>query len=399
MRVHAIAMICVMVLAESASAAPKRAPAAEASAVASVTAAQTTAQQPSTAQPHIRNTQIASRAGQNLDREFRAAVTAQQEPAWIGYAVPAISDRTSVCCGNWRDGAYTAGCCRMEQDHGMNIHNPGEEEKRELAPVALEPALFVFYRAEAGRVTNIRIFSADCELDAGGRPVIWLTGVPPQQSVALLTSFIRSEANGSERVASELAQKKDDRSVAKRAVTAIAMHAGNDADQALEALAAPDQPEAVRKHVAFWLGEARGQRGYQVLRRMLREDPSDDVREKAIFGLHVSDEPQAVDAIIATARDDRSRKVRGQALFWLGQKAGKKATDAITGAIENDPDTYIKKKAVFALSQLPKDEGVPLLIQVARTNRNAAVRKQAMFWLGQTGDPRALAFFEEVLKQ
>ncbi len=354
-------------------------------------AAQSATQQPSTAQPRIRNTRLATRAaGQNLDREFRATVTAQQQPAWIGYAVPAISDRTSVCCGNWRDGAYTAGCCRMEQDHGMNVHTPGEDEKRELAPVALEPALFVFYRAEAGRVTNIRIFSADCELDAGGRPVIWLTGAPPQQSVALLASFVRSEANWSER---------DHRSIAKRAVTAIALHAGNDADQALEAMAAPDQPEAVRKHVAFWLGEARGQRGYQALRRMLREDPSDDVREKAIFGLHVSDEPQALDAIIAAARDDRSRKVRGQALFWLGQKAGKKATAAITGAIENDPDTYIKKKAVFALSQLPKDEGVPLLIQVARTNRNAVVRKQAMFWLGQTGDPRALAFFEEVLKQ
>jgi HEAT repeat protein len=57
----------------------------------------------------------------------------------------------------------------------------------------------------------------------------------------------------------------------------------------------------------------------------------------------------------------------------------------------------VKKGAVFALSQLPKDEGVPLLIQVARTNANPAVRKQAMFWLGQTKDPRALKFFEEIL--
>ncbi|MGH9791578.1 MAG: hypothetical protein ACRD5W_10245, partial [Candidatus Acidiferrales bacterium] len=120
--------------------------------------AATPSTQASTAQPHIRNTQLATRAaGQNLDREFRAAVTAQQEPAWIGYAVPAISDRTSVCCGNWRDGNYTAGCCRMEQDHGMNIHTPDENEKRELSPVALEPALFVFYRAAERRVTNIRI--------------------------------------------------------------------------------------------------------------------------------------------------------------------------------------------------------------------------------------------------
>ena len=52
---------------------------------------------------------------------------------------------------------------------------------------------------------------------------------------------------------------------------------------------------------------------------------------------------------------------------------------------------------MFALSQLPKDEGVPKLIDVARTNRNPAVRRQAMFWLGQSRDPRALEFFEEVL--
>lgn len=57
----------------------------------------------------------------------------------------------------------------------------------------------------------------------------------------------------------------------------------------------------------------------------------------------------------------------------------------------------MKTKAVFALTQMPDNEGVPKLIHVARTNRNAEVRKKAMFWLGQSKDPRALAFFEEVL--
>ena len=47
---------------------------------------------------------------------------------------------------------------------------------------------------------------------------------------------------------------------------------------------------------------------------------------------------------------------------------------------------------------MPKEEGVPLLINVARNNPNPAVRKQAMFWLGQSKDPRALKFFEEILK-
>jgi len=42
---------------------------------------------------------------------------------------------------------------------------------------------------------------------------------------------------------------------------------------------------------------------------------------------------------------------------------------------------------------------VPALMEVARTNRDPRLRKSAIFWLGQTDDPRALAYFEEVLTQ
>ena len=58
---------------------------------------------------------------------------------------------------------------------------------------------------------------------------------------------------------------------------------------------------------------------------------------------------------------------------------------------------YMLSGTFFALSQLPRDEGVPKLMEVARTNRNPEVRKQAMFWLGQTKDPRAVKFFEDIL--
>lgn len=79
-------------------------------------------------------------------------------------------------------------------------------------------------------------------------------------------------------------------------------------------------------------------------------------------------------------------------------KIGQRAVGAIAKAIEDDPETEVKKKAVFALSQLPKDQGVPLLIQQARGGHDREVRKQALFWLGQSGDPRALALFEEILR-
>jgi HEAT repeat protein len=102
---------------------------------------------------------------------------------------------------------------------------------------------------------------------------------------------------------------------------------------------------------------------------------------------------------LSLARTGKDARVRGDALFWVAQRAGTKAMDAVSNAIDNDPDTEVKKKAVFALSQMPKDEGVPKMIDVARNNRNPEVRRQAMFWLGQSGDPRALTFFEDILQR
>ena len=120
--------------------------------------------------------------------------------------------------------------------------------------------------------------------------------------------------------------------------------------------------------------------------------------DAAVTVLALTEGDQPLSELLSIARDGSTASVKGNALFWLAQRAGARAVGTITAAIESDPDTEVKKKAVFALSQLPKDEGVPLLIQQARTNKNPAVRKQAMFWLGQSKDPRALKFFEEILK-
>ena len=119
--------------------------------------------------------------------------------------------------------------------------------------------------------------------------------------------------------------------------------------------------------------------------------------DSAVTAIALTEGQQPLNELITIARDGATANVKGQGLFWLAQRAGQKAVGTITAAIDNDPDTEVKKKAVFALSQLPKDDGVPLLIDQARNNRNPAVRKQAMFWLGQSKDPRALKFFEEIL--
>jgi HEAT repeats len=325
---------------------------------------------------------------QNLETSVSQIANESAQPAWIAYEVQAIAGNHSECCGDYHHNGHEelCGVCSLEQRHGDSFI---EDSQNKTVKLEGQPQLTILFRVDQKRVMRIRMASANCKLDAGGLRVFWLTGVKPEESVALLTQFVTGKD----------LQADSESSPRESALMAIAQHADPSADRALSSFVAPDQPSTLRDKTSFWLGASRGKSGLGLLEKMAKNDPDPDVRAKVAFALFVSHEPEAVDYMIRMAKDDESTHVRSQALFWLAQKAGQKASAAITGAIQNDPDTEVKKKAVFALSQMPKDEGVPKLIEVAQNNRNPEVRKQAMFWLGQSNDPRALAFFEKILSQ
>src|SRR5580693_45406 len=333
-------------------------------------------------QPHVQNARMETRAvAGGLEPTFRNIVAAQSTTAWVGYSVPMVSGEHQMCC--WNNNVM-CGCSLEPRDHDQVFVSGNQNVKLE-GPTEL----VVLFRVENHQTGKIRTFTPDCNLDAGGLPFIWLTGVSAPESIRMLTAIAKDTTAGTH----EQMRKADG------AVAAIAMHADPSADHALEELEAQSQPDQVRRQAIFWLGNARGQRGFEIVSRVVREDPSGKIREHAVFALTQNKDPRALDVVASVAHKDTSAQVRGQALFWLAQRAEKKvAESAINDAIANDPETEVKKKAVFALTQMPSGEGVPLLIQVVRTNRNPEVRKQAMFWLGQSKDDRALAFIEEVLK-
>jgi HEAT repeat protein len=413
-------------------------------------------------QPRIANGRVATQAaGSPFAQSFQTLVNGQADVAWIGYAAPVVDSERIMCCFSgdtvWvndgvvsSDGRRCCGACRLEPSaDGTSMARRAPVSGGNVVRLEGSDRMIVLFRVESRAVDRIRVFSEDCELDAGGRPVIWLDNVRPADSIALLESFATPADSRRNRVSDG-------------AVSAIALHGDPAADASLERLVAVNQPEALRKKVTFWLGNSRRARGLEVLKRVLKDDPSFEVQKGAVFGVSQSGEAGAFDVLAGLARSDANARIRsealfwlaqkdstrapaivlealekdpspevrkkavfaltqlkdnagvdplirvarthsdpatrGEAIFWLGQKAGQKASAAITERIDQDPDTEVKKKAVFALSQLPRGEGVPLLIQVARTNANPAVRKQAMFWLGQSKDPRATDFFAEILK-
>lgn len=293
-------------------------------------------------------------------------------PAWFGYAVDSVQKDNDGCCWNGQRG------CWLEGEHNDNVSG---KQSGGRVPLEGSGRMLILFRVQNDTVQKIRAFSFECPLDAGGLRFVWLTNVPAASSVAYLRGFATAQEDH----------------LADGAIFAIAQHAGPEADTVLEELTRPSNPERTREKVSFWLGAARGAKGVEILKKMLATDPSENVRNKVTFALSVSKQSEALETLIAAAHNDPSAHVREQALFWLAQKAGKRAAETILNAIENDPDTGVKRKAVFALSQLPKDEGIPKLIAVAQTQRNPEIRKQAFFWLGQSNDPRALAFIQQVL--
>ncbi len=330
-----------------------------------------------TAQPRLVNAKVETHAlAGPLDKTFRSMVAGQADAAWIGYAVPVVpGDRQMCCYYSNSDMQYGYRGCSLDPRSPLPAANDGAG-----GAVLLEAPknFYVMFRVERNEVTKLRTFSADCELDAGGTTIHWLTAVPAAESVNLLASYQPAQAN---------------------ALAAIALHADPAADTVLEKYLSSAQPESIHRRTAIQMGQLRGRRGFAVLRGMVQDEKHERVREAAVQGLAMSREPGALDLVFAAAKNDPSVRLRGEALSWLARQAGTKATGAIQNALASDPELAVKKKAVFALSQLPRQEAVPLLIEVAKSNKNPEIRKQAMLWLGQSRDSRALSFFEEVLSK
>jgi hypothetical protein len=286
------------------------------------------------AQSNLRNARLETRPGTDLAATFQS-LTDTAGPIWIAYAVPAQDPEWNACCyGSGRDGMGCCGQCRLDDGRSSGRAVP---ESAGRGPIQLEAAgqATVLYRVESREVRRIRVYSASCELDAGGATVHWLTGVTTSASLDLL-----------QRLASRPVPEGERRDhLVDGALLAIAVHRDAAADRVLAAFMAPDRPLATRKQAAFWAGNARGRVGFEQTRAALLDTGNAEAfRKHLTFVVSQSREAEAVDTLTRVARHDGSAAVRGEAIFWLAQKAGRKAAQAITDAIENDPETKVKER-------------------------------------------------------
>ena len=148
------------------------------------------------------------------------------------------------------------------------------------------------------------------------------------------------------------------------------------------------------------LGTISAQEAATYLLALARDAPH-GVGNGAVVGAILADSTAPWPALAEVARDAHSHETRQDAAFWLGQAAAARITGTTLFGDRGDEtpsdDEEVRGEAIFALSQQPRGQSVPALISVARTNRDPVLRRKALFWLGQSGDPRAIDLFSQIL--
>ena len=132
---------------------------------------------------------------------------------------------------------------------------------------------------------------------------------------------------------------------------------------------------------------------------LARRSPGDP-GEDAVFALTLIRDVEPWEDLVSIARDEAVRgDTREDATFWLAHAAGEKVAGDLEELADDEAvDLEVREAAVFALSELDDEErAVASLMKVYRESEEPRIRRKALFWLGESGDPRALALFEEIL--
>jgi len=213
------------------------------------------------------------------------SVASRPAAAWIGYRVP-IQRRRDVSIQGYD------GCCG----------------RCRLAPPT---DLVVLARVQQGAVAELRPLAVDCDMDAGGMPLVWFDGVNPDASVAWLSSLV----------------KQDDasRRISENALSAIAQHTGTAASQALVQFAQSGTIQ-MRGRALSWLAQRASSEALPAIDAALK-DPELEVKKQAVNAISRFPNQEGVPKLIEVARSHPNTEVRRQAMLRLGDTKDQRAVD------------------------------------------------------------------------
>jgi HEAT repeat protein len=161
---------------------------------------------------------------------------------------------------------------------------------------------------------------------------------------------------------------------------------------------ARNEPNAELRKTAIRVLSERGEAAVDDLLRLYDSEQAADVKRSILQSLSEIKSTRVEDKLFEVAKSNDAMDVRRQAIRLLGERVSKRSFEFLSATAQStDGNTEVQLQAVRAISERRAEESVPILIKIARTHQNQMVRKQAIRALGESGDPRAIDFFREVL--
>ena len=162
-------------------------------------------------------------------------------------------------------------------------------------------------------------------------------------------------------------------------------------------IARSDTNSEVRKTAIRALSE-RGEAAVDDLLKLFDSEQVTDTKKMVLQSLSETKSPRVEEKLFEVAKSNEMMDVRRQAIRLLGERVSKRSFDFLSQTAQSpDGQAEVQIQAVRAIGERRSEETVPILIKIARNHPNQLVRKQAIRSLGETGDPRAVDFFREVL--
>jgi HEAT repeat protein len=158
------------------------------------------------------------------------------------------------------------------------------------------------------------------------------------------------------------------------------------------------EPNSELRRTAIRVLADSGEAAVDGLVKLYDTEQVPEVRRSILQSLSEVKGTRVEDKLFDVARNDGTVDLRRQAIRLLGERATKRSFEFLSATAQSpDGNAEVQVQAVRAIGERHSEEAVPLLIKIAKTHPNQLVRKQAMRSLGESGDPRAVDFFREVL--
>ena len=277
---------------------------------------------------------------------------------------------------------------QMDSERAMPILKKVLERRDACAYVLRRKAVFLVSQKGGDEAADILVQTAKSDPDRETREqaIFWLGQVHSDRAIALLEDVLKNST---------------DKEIKDKAIFALSQQPSPRAAKTLRDFAENEREDMeLREQTIFWLGQKHSEENATYLKGLYTRVKTDALKDKIIFSLSQQRGFGNGEWIMNIALDPKeSIEMRKQALFWAGQNGGA-TTESFVALYDKMTDPEIKEQLIFVFSQRGRDpKAIDKLMAIAKNDKDKELRGKAVFWLGQSRDPRAIKYLEELISK